>query len=49
MRILAIADIEADFEATAAQCEARTLESLRREKLSTRAAGWLLKVFAPLM
>ena len=44
-----VADIEADFQATAQQCEQRTLDSLKREKLSTRLAGWLLKVFAPLM
>ena len=45
----AVADIEADFEATAALSQERTLESLKDEKLLTRVVGWLLKVFAPVM
>ena len=45
----AIADIEADFQQTAALCQRVTLEDVRNEKLGTRVAGWLLKVLAPLM
>ena len=45
----AVADIERDFRNTAAKCHEVRMEDLRREKLSTRVAGWLLKVLAPLM
>ena len=45
----AVADIEADFQATAAKCQEIGPEDLKREKLTTRVAGWLLKVFAPVM
>ena len=45
----AIADIEADFQATAAMCQEIHLEDLKQVKLTTRVAGWLLKVFAPVM
>ncbi|MBR0368253.1 MAG: PLDc N-terminal domain-containing protein [Clostridia bacterium] len=45
----AIEDIEQDFRETAAKCQEIHLDDLRREKLSTRVLGWLLKVLAPLM
>ena len=45
----AVQDIEADFQATAARCQEIRLEDLRDTKLIIRVAGWLLKVFAPLM
>ena len=45
----AVGDIEADFRATAAKCWEIGLEDLKKIKLSTRVAGWLLKVFAPVM
>lgn len=44
-----IPDIEADFEATRAQCRPVTRESLRRLPLRQRALGVLLKSVAPLM
>ena len=45
----AVQDIEADFQATAAQCQEIRLEDLKKIKLTTRVVGWLLKVFAPVM
>ena len=45
----AVADIERDFRNTAAKCHEVRMEDLRRERLGTRVAGWLLKVLAPLM
>ena len=45
----AVADVEADFRATAWKCQEIGLEDLKRVPLSTRVAGWLLKVFAPVM
>ena len=45
----AVADIEADFQATAAQCQEIRLEDLKQIPLVTRATGWLLKLFAPIM
>ena len=45
----AVQDVERDFQETAALSQEVHLEDLKKEKLTTRAAGWLLKVFAPLM
>ena len=45
----AVADVERDFQATAALCREITLEDVARIPLLTRLAGWLLKVLAPLM
>ena len=45
----AVQDIERDFLDTADRCQQIRLEDLRRERLTTRLAGWLLKVLAPLM
>lgn len=45
----ALGDIEADFQATAAQCREVRMEDLKDIKIGTRVAGWLLKVFAPVM
>ena len=45
----AIGDIKADFRDTLAKCQPVTSETIRKEKLSVRLAGALLKVIAPLM
>lgn len=45
----AVADIERDFRDTAAMCQEVHPDDLKREKLTTRVLGWLLKVFAPVM
>ncbi|MBR6220267.1 MAG: PLDc N-terminal domain-containing protein [Clostridia bacterium] len=45
----AVADIERDFQTTAERCQEISLADLKKEKLTTRVAGWLLKVFAPVM
>ena len=45
----AVAEVERDFRRTAWACQEIRLEDLRRVNLFTRAAGWLLKVLAPLM
>lgn len=45
----AVADIERDFMQTLEKCREVRLEDLRKEKLGMRIAGWLLKVFAPVM
>jgi cardiolipin synthase len=45
----AVADVEADFQATLAKCQEITPEELKRIPLTTRLAGWLLKVVAPVM
>ena len=45
----AVADIEADFQATAARCQQIRLEDLKKTRLTTRVMGWLLKVLAPIM
>lgn len=42
-------DIEQDFLKTAVQCQSIQLEDVKKQKLMTRAAGWFLKVLAPLM
>ena len=45
----AVADIEADFQATLAQSQEITEDDLKRIPITTRLAGWLLKVVAPVM
>ena len=45
----AVGDVEADFIATREKSQEIRLEDLKKEKLTTRAAGYLLKVLAPLM
>ncbi len=45
----AVADVERDFQSTAALCREITLKDVARIPLLTRLAGWLLKVLAPLM
>lgn len=45
----AVADIEADFQSTAKKCQEIRPEDLKDIGLGTRVAGWLLKVFAPVM
>ena len=45
----AVADVEADFQATLARSREVTPEDLKRIPLTTRLAGWLLKVVAPVM
>ena len=45
----AIRDIEADFQATAAQCQRVERGDAGRAGFFARLAGWLLKVVAPLM
>jgi len=44
-----IADIERDFKETLAKCTCITKEAVKKEKLITKVAGWILKVVAPLM
>ena len=45
----AVADVEADFQKTRKKCREIRPEDLKRIPLTTRAVGWLLKVFAPVM
>ena len=44
-----IADIEKDFETTLEQCNRVTKETVKKEKIRWKFAGWILKVVAPLM
>ncbi len=44
-----IADIEADFQQTLAQCRQVTPETIRKEKLSLKIMGFLFKAIAPLL
>lgn len=44
-----IADIERDFEETLKKCTRVTKETIKKEKLAFRIAGWILKAVAPLM
>ena len=44
-----IAEIELDFQNTLEQCMQVTEDSLKNEKFSRKALGFLLKIFAPLM
>lgn len=48
-QVPALADIKADFRETLAQCQPVTEKTIRKEKLTTRLAGAILKVIAPLM
>lgn len=48
-RVPAVADIEADYQRTLAKCRKITLEDCRKDKLSRRMTGWLLRPLAPLM
>lgn len=45
----AVADVEADYQATLAKCQPVTLEDCRRYPFVKRAAGSFLRLFAPLM
>ena len=45
----AVGAVEHDFRRTARQCQEIRMEDVRRISVLTRAAGWLLKVLAPLM
>ncbi len=44
-----IADIEDDFQATLQNCRRVSMETVKKEKLSIRLTGYLLKVIAPLL
>ncbi len=44
-----IIDIECDFEETLKKCRRVTKETMKREKLWIKLAGWVLKAVAPLM
>ncbi|MDE7221609.1 MAG: cardiolipin synthase [Oscillospiraceae bacterium] len=48
-RVPAVADIEADFQRTLGKCRQITWEDCRRDRLSRRVAGWILRPLAPLM
>lgn len=48
-QVPAIADIEKDFHLMLTCCRAVTEETVKREKLSRKLTGFLLKLFAPLM
>ena len=45
----AVGDIEADFQATLQKCRRITEEDCRKDRLSRRLIGWLLRPLAPLM
>ncbi|MBQ3424712.1 MAG: PLDc N-terminal domain-containing protein [Clostridia bacterium] len=45
----AVADVEADFQDTLSKCREVCMEDVKTMKWTTRLAGWLLKVFAPVM
>jgi len=45
----AVADVETDFQNTLARSQEVTPGDLKRIPITTRLAGWLLKVFAPVM
>ena len=45
----AVGAVEQDFQETLAKCREITLEDCRRDKLSRRMTGWLLRPVAPLM
>ena len=45
----AVMDVERDFQATVQKCWEVHMEDLKNIPLTTRAVGWLLKVFAPVM
>lgn len=44
----AVADIEADFQATLEKCHRVTYEDCRKDRFSRRLLGWLLRPLAPL-
>ena len=44
-----IPDIEKDFQATLRKCIQVTPETIKKEKLSRKITGAVLKVFAPLL
>lgn len=44
-----IADIERDFQKTQAKCRTVTRESIKKEKFSRKAVGFLMKALAPLL
>lgn len=44
-----IPEIEADFQATLAKCRQVTMETVRREKLTVKITGRLMKAIAPLL
>ena len=48
-RTSCIYDIEADFQDTLEKCQKITMEDIKKEKLLMKAAGRLLRLFAPLM
>ena len=45
----AIAAIEADYQDTLPKCRRITIEDCKRDRLSRRVTGWLLRPLAPLM
>jgi len=45
----AVETVEKDFQETAGKCREITLEDCRKDKLSRRIIGWLLRPLAPLM
>lgn len=45
----AVAAVESDFNATVSRCQEIRLDDLKAIPLGTRVAGWLLKIFAPVM
>lgn len=48
-RTPAVADIEADFQATLDKCRRVTREDCKEDKLRRRVMGWILRPLAPLM
>ncbi len=44
-----ITSIEEDFQHTLSQCRQVTLETIKREKMTTRVLGCMMKVLAPLL
>ena len=45
----AVADVERDMAETMSKCRRLTVEDCKRDKLSRRAMGWLLRPLGPLM
>ena len=45
----AIADVERDFQDTRSLCQPVSMEDCRRRPLRQKAAGWALRLIAPLM
>ena len=44
-----IPEMEADYQATLAKCRQVSMESLRKERLTLKLTGYLMKVVAPLL